>query len=139
MTSRAFTLIELLVVIAIIAILAAILFPVFARAREQSYKTACVSNFGQGAKAIIMYAGDHDDRCVQVNSYGPIDPRHGTWTSDADHDMSWPEMVQPYARDWAVFRCPASPSSRWKARRVRPAGCGTGITWSSNPEAPAWR
>jgi prepilin-type N-terminal cleavage/methylation domain-containing protein len=111
MTHRAFTLIELLVVIAIIAILAAILFPVFARAREQAQKTTCISNFGQGVKAILMYAGDHDDHSVQVNSYGAVDPRQATWTSAADHDMGWPELVQGYVRDWHVFRCPASPSS----------------------------
>jgi len=111
MNRRAFTLIELLVVIAIIAILAAILFPVFARSREQAAKTACLSNFGQGAKAIIMYAGDNDDRCVQVNSYGAGSAKRATWTSVADHDMAWPELVQMYVKDWHVFRCPAAPSS----------------------------
>ncbi|HRI45045.1 MAG TPA: prepilin-type N-terminal cleavage/methylation domain-containing protein, partial [Fimbriimonadaceae bacterium] len=58
----AFTLIELLVVIAIIAILAAILFPVFAQAKAAAKKVACMSNFNQMAKAVLMYNGDFDDR-----------------------------------------------------------------------------
>ena len=58
---RAFTLIELLVVIAIIAILAAILFPVFARAREQARKTSCISNVNQLGKAWMMYVQDYDE------------------------------------------------------------------------------
>jgi prepilin-type N-terminal cleavage/methylation domain-containing protein len=59
--NTAFTLIELLVVIAIIAILAAILFPVFARAREQARKTACLSNLKQIGTATLMYAQDYDE------------------------------------------------------------------------------
>src|SRR3954464_10321579 len=59
--SRAFTLIELLVVIAIIAILAAILFPVFAQAKEAAKKTSCLSNVKQVALSTVMYAGDNDD------------------------------------------------------------------------------
>ena len=59
---RGFTLIELLVVIAIIAILAAILFPVFAQAKEAAKRTACVANSNQIGKAMMMYLGDNDDR-----------------------------------------------------------------------------
>ncbi|PIY51745.1 MAG: hypothetical protein COZ06_04120, partial [Armatimonadetes bacterium CG_4_10_14_3_um_filter_66_18] len=58
---RGFTLIELLVVIAIIAILAAILFPVFAKAREKARQTACLSNLKQLGLSIIMYANDYDE------------------------------------------------------------------------------
>ncbi len=61
MTRKGFTLIELLVVIAIIAILAAILFPVFARAREKARQTSCLSNMKQIALAITMYASDYDE------------------------------------------------------------------------------
>jgi prepilin-type N-terminal cleavage/methylation domain-containing protein len=61
---RAFTLIELLVVIAIIAILAAILFPVFARAKSASIKITCMSNFRQVGMAVMMYADDADDRRI---------------------------------------------------------------------------
>src|SRR4051794_1958509 len=59
---RGFTLIELLVVIAIIAILAAILFPVFAHAREKARQTSCLSNLKQLSSAMLMYAGDYDER-----------------------------------------------------------------------------
>ncbi len=61
---RGFTLIELLVVIAIIAILAAILFPVFARAREKSRQTACLSNLKQLSLGVLMYAQDYDGRLI---------------------------------------------------------------------------
>ncbi|NLO04745.1 MAG: prepilin-type N-terminal cleavage/methylation domain-containing protein, partial [candidate division WS1 bacterium] len=62
MRRKGFTLIELLVVIAIIAILAAILFPVFARAREKARQTSCLSNLKQISLAVIMYTQDYDDR-----------------------------------------------------------------------------
>ncbi|MEN3001860.1 MAG: prepilin-type N-terminal cleavage/methylation domain-containing protein, partial [Armatimonadota bacterium] len=61
MRPKGFTLIELLVVIAIIAILAAILFPVFAQARERARKTTCINNMRQIGMAITMYYGDHDE------------------------------------------------------------------------------
>ena len=62
MTRRGFTLIELLVVIAIIAILAAILFPVFAKAREKARQTSCLNNVKQLTLAMMQYAQDHDER-----------------------------------------------------------------------------
>jgi prepilin-type N-terminal cleavage/methylation domain-containing protein len=107
MRKGGFTLIELLVVIAIIAILAAILFPVFARARDQAKKVQCLSNFSQGAKAIIMYADDNGNRCVPDNSWGFGSSNYGKWVDDSLHDMPWPENVQKYVRSWNVFRCPS--------------------------------
>jgi prepilin-type N-terminal cleavage/methylation domain-containing protein len=68
MKNRAFTLIELLVVIAIIAILAAILFPVFARAREQARKTSCLSNMKQIGLGIGMYVQDYDEKYFSWSS-----------------------------------------------------------------------
>ncbi|HLK14176.1 MAG TPA: prepilin-type N-terminal cleavage/methylation domain-containing protein, partial [Fimbriimonadaceae bacterium] len=70
MLKRAFTLIELLVVIAIIAILAAILFPVFAQAKAQAKRSVCLSNFKQVGLAILMYSNDADDTMVPVNTGG---------------------------------------------------------------------
>ncbi|MFO7947237.1 MAG: DUF1559 domain-containing protein [Armatimonadota bacterium] len=99
--NAAFTLIELLVVIAIIAILAAILFPVFARAREKARQSSCLSNMKQIALALEMYAQDYDERYLRV---------HGALHSDDEalyneiHD--WYPAIQPYVKNDQVFRCP---------------------------------
>ncbi|MBD3293197.1 MAG: DUF1559 domain-containing protein [Armatimonadia bacterium] len=78
-TRAAFTLIELLVVIAIIAILAAILFPVFAQAREKAYQTTCASNLKQIGLAFLMYASDWDDTFPTPGGTGMINPESGQW------------------------------------------------------------
>lgn len=105
--SRGFTLIELLVVIAIIAILAAILFPVFAEAKMSAKKTQDVANQNQIGKAIIMYLADYDDNMVQVNSGGLNLPGWGFGRPD----YVWPELIQPYAKNWLIFRCPVDPNA----------------------------
>ena len=84
--NRAFTLIELLVVIAIIAILAAILFPVFAQAREKARQTACLSNQKQIGLGITMYAQDYDETYPMLRSYGPTS------------NTSIPLQIQPYVQ-----------------------------------------
>ncbi|MCS7188070.1 MAG: prepilin-type N-terminal cleavage/methylation domain-containing protein, partial [Armatimonadota bacterium] len=94
-----FTLIELLVVIAIIAILAAILFPVFALAREKGRQSTCASYHNQLAKAILMYAGDHDEVLVPsrlVPGNNPANPGVRIWQ----------ELVAPYIKNVDVFFCP---------------------------------
>ena len=89
---RGFTLIELLVVIAIIAILAAILFPVFARAREKARQTACLSNVKQIGTAMMMYTQDWDERFVTVTA-----------------TYRWYMPLQPYVKNAQVFLCPSMP------------------------------
>jgi prepilin-type N-terminal cleavage/methylation domain-containing protein/prepilin-type processing-associated H-X9-DG protein len=95
-TARGFTLIELLVVIAIIAILAAILFPVFAKAREKARQASCLSNQKQGALALLMYTQDYDEKlCFYwLGSYAGSG---GLWTS----------TLQPYIKSAKVLACPS--------------------------------
>jgi len=96
-----FTLIELLVVIAIIAILAAILFPVFAQARAQARKASCTSNFRQQALGIAMYQQDYD-------GYYPINSYTGSYS--AADDTNWGLLVQPYIKNVQIMACPADPA-----------------------------
>lgn len=109
---RAFTLIELLVVIAIIAILAAILFPVFAQAKEQAKKTQCLSNTKQIALGLYMYTNDYDDYFPQTSweqdpagfmngiAYNPANPA-GTY------QIHWSYLIQPYIKNWNIYVCPS--------------------------------
>jgi len=126
--NRGFTLIELLVVIAIIAILAAILFPVFARARESARKATCISNCKQIALAAIMYAQDYDEVLPAVvpglisGTGHPVDPAEKNVTMDEyrgnkgrNWDTPWgygdgmwflPDAVLPYVKSVDIFNCP---------------------------------
>src|SRR5262245_48315700 len=100
-----FTLIELLVVIAIIAILAAILFPVFAKAREKARQTSCLSNTKQLALSILQYAQDYDEAMVPwVVSVKPNVPKAEGGTSGS---LRWNALVQPYCKSLSVFTCPS--------------------------------
>lgn len=102
---QAFTLIELLVVIAIIAILAAILFPVFAQARESARKISCLSNFRQINTGIQMYTQDYDETLVPADTNGYSIGCLGCGRPD----YVWPELVQSYMKNWQIFRCPSDP------------------------------
>ena len=117
---KAFTLIELLVVIAIIAILAAILFPVFAQAKMAAKKTSSLSNIKQQTLGIIMYEGDSDDT-VPLGSYNSV---IGT-TIVPRTEVDWPQAIQPYIKNWPIFRDPGS--------MLDPLGIWSG--GSSNPYA----
>lgn len=111
---RGFTLIELLVVIAIIAILAAILFPVFARAREKARQTSCLSNVKEITLAVIMYISDYDQK------YPPSSYQLTGSTLPCDGKVFWPIMVEPYIKtgmdnsSWSgggggsIWRCPSA-------------------------------
>ncbi|MCS7273497.1 MAG: DUF1559 domain-containing protein [Fimbriimonadales bacterium] len=100
MRRTGFTLIELLVVIAIIAILAAILFPVFAQAREKARQTMCLSNCRQMGLAIQMYAQDYDEVLPTVRMMGTP-------------GESWIVLVQPYVKATILHRCPSDNSPAW--------------------------
>lgn len=117
-----FTLIELLVVIAIIAILAAILFPVFARAREAARATSCKSNLKQIATAMLMYVQDYDETmfhgviggtglCGTGGMHGTV---LGTWPDGTPMYGYWNAVIQPYVKNASLFACPSeAPPHKW--------------------------
>jgi len=100
---RGFTLIELLVVIAIIAILASILFPVFAQAKAAAKKTASLSNIRQLGTASQLYLGDSDDTIFNAYYFGAA----GQTTPDNLGAFRWPWLLLPYTKSMAIFRSPA--------------------------------
>jgi prepilin-type N-terminal cleavage/methylation domain-containing protein/prepilin-type processing-associated H-X9-DG protein len=118
---KGFTLIELLVVIAIIAILAAILFPVFARAREKARQTSCLSNAKQLGLAFMMYASDYDETMVPMyqrinGSYFQADPfisgSNFCYISGYGYMWMWPWLVHPYVKNVQSYYCPSDERNR---------------------------
>jgi len=118
--SEGFTLIELLVVIAIISILSAILFPVFARARESARRASCLSNLKQIGLGMTMYVQDYDEHypmALEGKWGGPYKPQTtpgwpGTKFQVSDgnpggHFFSWMDMIYPYVKNTQIFVCPS--------------------------------
>ena len=114
---RGFTLIELLVVIAIIAILAAILFPVFARAREKARQASCSSNLKQIVLAGLMYAQDYDGRFPYNHASVQV---AGRW-------LEWWTVLQPYIKNWQAFTCPSNSINIYNGVNYGKRGCGDSI------------
>ena len=92
---KGFTLIELLVVIAIIAILAAIQFPAFAKARESARRVSCLNNLKQIGSAVMQYSQEYDERLPSLNTSG------GTWR----------QIIQPFIKSAELFKCPSNTST----------------------------
>jgi prepilin-type N-terminal cleavage/methylation domain-containing protein/prepilin-type processing-associated H-X9-DG protein len=106
MRQKAFTLIELLVVIAIIAILAAILFPVFAQAREKARQISCLSNLKQVGLGLMQYYQDYDEQLVPWQNNSGTPSANGTVDSQG-FITSWDRLIQPYVKNNMVTGCPS--------------------------------
>jgi prepilin-type N-terminal cleavage/methylation domain-containing protein/prepilin-type processing-associated H-X9-DG protein len=134
MARRGFTLIELLVVIAIIAILAAILFPVFARAREKARQTSCLSNVKQLMLGLKMYVQDYDEMNTAARNflYGGTFPMTGyvaqlPGCGNASF-IPWFYVIQPYVKNEQILQCPSDSHAYCGWKGVMSAANPTGAS-----------
>ena len=142
-TRKGFTLIELLVVIAIIAILAAILFPVFAQARAKARQASCMSNLNQLGKATMMYVQDYDEtfyphrwNCQPTASgaAGGICPEYVgnsaavNFSGGSEQRLYWMFLLQPYTKNYQVFACPSNPNAFYAGSGPKLTCAATGCT-----------
>jgi prepilin-type N-terminal cleavage/methylation domain-containing protein/prepilin-type processing-associated H-X9-DG protein len=124
---KGFTLIELLVVIAIIAILAAILFPVFARARENARRASCQSNLKQIGLGLLQYAQDYDEQFASTYYFTTSSE---TWYSNNTDMYKWMDAIYPYVKSEQIFDCPSADQSgnlKYIYHKNLPAGSPGGI------------
>mgnify|MGYP000147391807 CR=1 FL=1 len=126
MRRRAFTLIELLVVIAIIAILAAILFPVFAQAREKARGVQCLSNCRQMGTALALYVQDYDE-VLPMGGNGAPKPNR------------WYDFIEPYQKNRGINACPSAPNQRPGQWDVGGYGANINVmNWGCYLERDSW-
>jgi prepilin-type N-terminal cleavage/methylation domain-containing protein/prepilin-type processing-associated H-X9-DG protein len=126
-TRQAFTLIELLVVIAIIAILAAILFPVFAQARAKARSITCVSNVKQAALGVLMYVQDYDEMLPRLDN--DRTPGNTPDWGNPGNTLAWGNhmflgVVQPYLKNWDFTVCPEAGKTNWRVAIPSPEVAG---------------
>ena len=117
MNRRGFTLIELLVVIAIIAILAAILFPVFAQAREKARQSACLNNMKQLGTAVTLYLDNYDETYPSTRFPGK------------QYYWNWKRAVRPFVKSNAVYLCPSNDNAWKQAEFTTAMGDESNINW----------
>ena len=138
-----FTLIELLVVIAIIAILAAILFPVFVGAKQRAWQTKCLNNLKQLSTALRQYSDDNDGRVPLISTYDF--PGHKNWCGSVN---AWDRVVLqngslwPYVKNTAVYLCPSDlnrkPEGVESANLPDPTNDDFPLSYSMNGELNPW-
>jgi prepilin-type N-terminal cleavage/methylation domain-containing protein/prepilin-type processing-associated H-X9-DG protein len=135
-----FTLIELLVVIAIIAILAAILFPVFAKARSKARQAVCLSNCKQIGSAFLMYLQDYDE-WLPINYDGRLSWPQSSYIYNPNI-RNWTWVIQPYIRNTDVWACPSGNfrMTQYGVATFPGAGCNMGMSYplSWGNTSPTW-
>ncbi len=138
---KGFTLIELLVVIAIIALLAAILFPVFARARENARKTSCQNSLKQIGLGFAQYVQDYDETWVTPDKpTGTVTPGVVCRDGNSPED-GWEAWIMPYVKSWQLFVCPSNANKTYDGR-INGGRCRTSyainLNYWNNTRKNAW-